>query len=204
MNKDMHVLDVILGKLVNRGIRYIDYQNNRNIKSIGISSKIGRDCDFKGNGRITIGNHTSIGPRNVIWTTLAKVYIGNYVLTGPQVTIISGNHITNHIGKYIAEFSDEDKAAYPGEYDRDILIEDDVWIGANVTILSGVHIAEGCVIAAGSVVTTKTIPYGIYGGVPAKLIKMRFTEDELAKHKEIMHKRIISRDAMQFNKGEKA
>lgn len=68
--------------------------------------------------------------------------IGNYVITGPQITIISGNHVIDCIGKHISEFNDSDKDRLPGIYDADIIIDDGVWIGANATILSGVHIAH--------------------------------------------------------------
>ena len=54
-----------------------------------------------------------------------------------------------------------------------IRIEDDVWIGANCTILDGVVIGRGCVIGAGSVVSRSLEPYGIYVGVPARLLRMR-------------------------------
>lgn len=53
------------------------------------------------------------------------------------------------------------------ENDMDITIENDVWIGANVTILKGVTIREGSVIAAGAVVTKDVESYSIYGGVPS-------------------------------------
>jgi len=57
----------------------------------------------------------------------------------------------------------------------DITVDDDVWIGYGVTILSGVHIGQGAVVAAGAVVTHDVPPYAIVGGVPAKMIKYRFT-----------------------------
>ena len=69
------------------------------------------------------------------------------------MSCISGNHVTDQIGKHICEYTDEDKKRYGAKYDADILVDDGVWIGANVTVLSGAHIAEGCVIAAGAVVT---------------------------------------------------
>jgi maltose O-acetyltransferase len=53
------------------------------------------------------------------------------------------------------------------------IIEDDVWLGLRVVVMPGVRISTGCIIAAGGVVTRDTEPYGIYGGVPAKLIKKR-------------------------------
>ena len=58
----------------------------------------------------------------------------------------------------------------------DIIIEDDVWIGANCIILSGVKISRGAIIAAGSVVIKEVAPYSIIAGVPAKQIKKRFSE----------------------------
>lgn len=181
----MRIVNRIIAKAVKHTIRAEEKERYAHIH-IGRESSIGADCDINPPENVKIGNHSSIGPRSTIWTTRAKVIIGNYVITGPQITLISGNHITNHIGKHIAEFGDRDKDKLPDVYDSDIVIDDGVWIGANVTILSGVHISEGCVIAAGAVVTKNTEPYGIYGGVPAKLIKMRFTEEELTKHLELL------------------
>ena len=71
-------------------------------------------------------------------------------------------------------------------YDQPVVIEDDVWVGANVTILKGVTIGHGSVVAAGAVVTKSCPPYSIIGGVPAKLIKMRFTDDDIKEHESRM------------------
>ena len=66
--------------------------------------------------------------------------------------------------------------------DLPVVIEDDVWCGANVTILKGVTIGHGSVVAAGAVVTKSFPPYSIIGGVPAKLIKMRFSKGEASQN----------------------
>src|SRR5690606_39214275 len=52
----------------------------------------------------------------------------------------------------------------------------DVWIGRNVTLMHGVQIGDGAIVAAGSVVTKNVPPYSIVGGMPAKLIRMRFPD----------------------------
>lgn len=65
----------------------------------------------------------------------------------------------------------KDKLDVNHEYDKDVVVDEDVWIGARVTLLSGVHIRRGCILCAGAVVTKDTPPYAIIGGVPAKLIK---------------------------------
>ena len=67
-------------------------------------------------------------------------------------------------------------------YDLPVVIEDGCWIGANVTILKGVTIGRGSVVAAGAVVTKSCEPYSIIGGIPAKLLKMRFTPEQIIEH----------------------
>ena len=65
------------------------------------------------------------------------------------------------------------------------IIGNDVWIGANAIILQGVTIGDGAIIAAGAVVTKDVPPYAIVGGVPAKVIKYRFSDDVILKLLEI-------------------
>lgn len=58
-------------------------------------------------------------------------------------------------------------------------IGNDVWIGLNATILDGVTIGDGAIVAAGAVVTKDVPPYAVVAGVPAKIIKYRFTESQI-------------------------
>lgn len=85
---------------------------------------------------------------------------------------------------FIIDVSDDEKLP---ENDLPIVIEDDVWCGANVTILKGVTIGHGSVVAAGAVVTKSFPPYSIIGGVPAKLIKMRFDNEDIKRNDEILY-----------------
>lgn len=66
-----------------------------------------------------------------------------------------------------------------------------MWIGCNVTIFKGVTIGRGCVVAAGAVVTKSCPPYSVIGGVPAKVIKKRFTEEKIIKHEELLAQRDV-------------
>ena len=61
-----------------------------------------------------------------------------------------------------------------------ILVDDDVWIGYGAVVMSGVHIGQGAVIAAGAVVTKDVPPYSIVGGIPARVIKYRFSAEVIA------------------------
>lgn len=151
----------------------------------GKNVHIAEKSDIKGIGNISIGDDVAIGPHALLWTTRANIIIKEKVIIGPGLSIITGDHKINVVGKYMADVTDEEK---DDENDQDVIIEKDVWIGANVTILKGVHIQTGTIIAAGSVVTTSTDPYGIYGGVPAKKIKERFTPEQLKHHLEVIQK----------------
>ena len=65
-----------------------------------------------------------------------------------------------------------------------MVIEDGCWIGANVTILKGVTIGRGSIVAAGAVVNKSCEPYSVIGGIPAKLLKMRFTPEQIIEHEQ--------------------
>lgn len=137
---------------------------------------------------VSIGKHTSIGPRNEFNTKIAFVKIGNHVITAPEVMFITGGHRFNVVGKCIDEINDLEKERND---DLDIVVEGDVWIGARALILKGVTIGKGSIVAAGSVVTKSVEPYSIVGGIPARLIKKRFTEEEIKIHESSLARRGI-------------
>lgn len=140
--------------------------------------------DIKGIENLSIGNYTSIPKGSIFYCTRAELKIGNKVIFGPRPTIITGDHRIDIVGKYIIDVGDNEKMP---QNDAAVVIEDDVWCGANVTILKGVIIGRGSVIAAGAVVTKSCPPYSIIGGVPAKIIKKRFTPDEIAIHEGVLN-----------------
>ena len=98
----------------------------------------------------------------------SHIHCGSNIHIGPHASFIASvAHI--YIGDYVID-------------DADVHIEDDVWIGCNVTILKGVTIGRGAVVAAGSVCTKSVPPYAIVGGNPAKLMKYRGEISEIMKH----------------------
>ena len=154
--------------------------------SCGKNVHIAEKSDIKGIGNISIGDDVAIGPHALLWTTRANIIIKEKVIIGPRLSIITGDHKMNAVGKYMADVTDEEK---DDENDQDVIIEKDVWIGANVTILKGVTVAEGCVVGAGTVLTKSTHPYGVYVGVPGKRISERFKNKELEDHIKILQEK---------------
>lgn len=118
---------------------------------------------IRGCGRLTIGDHCSINS-GVIFGLTCDLTLGRYVLVGDNVSFRTADH----------EFAD---TAIPmgeqGERRGNIVVEDDVWLGANVTVLRGVRIGRGAIVGANAVVTRDVPEYAIVGGVPAKLIGNR-------------------------------
>lgn len=131
---------------------------------------------------IIVGNDVYIGPRALFMATEKRIIIGNKVLFGPSVTISTGDHNYSEIGKFIIE----NRNKRP-EDDLEVIIEDDVWVGANCTILKGVRIGRGSIVAAGALVVKNIPPYTIYGGVPAKLIKARFSKNDVLLHEDKLY-----------------
>lgn len=149
--------------------------------------KHGKNCSIRGGtssfqGDITFGSNVTVGVDSTFMATDARILIGNKVLFGPHVFIITGDHQINQIGKYIIDVHSKTECC-----DKDVIIEDDVWIGAGSIILKGVTVRKGSVIGAGSVVTKSTRPYSINAGNPCREIRMRFSEFEIAEHEKLLN-----------------
>ena len=105
--------------------------------------------------------------------------IGNKVILGPNVTIMGGDHNYRWVGKYMYDVKE-------GGTDLPVVIQDDVWIGADVVILKGVMLGKGSIVGAGSVVTKNVPCYAVVAGNPAKIIKMRFSPNEQIEHEKFL------------------
>jgi acetyltransferase-like isoleucine patch superfamily enzyme len=151
--------------LARRGITLGDDVTIGRFASIRPSSYYGIDL---GEG-LQVGSGSAIGAYCWIGAS-GFVEIGRDVLLGPRVSILPENHVFADVERTIKE---------QGVEREGVVIEDDCWIGANVSILAGVRIGTGSIVAAGAVVTKSVPPGCIVGGVPARILKRR--EPELAR-----------------------
>lgn len=138
------------------------------------------------NSKLGFGSY--VGENSIIY----GVNVGRYSCLSLGVVTAIGRHPTktfasihpafyakNHsIGfSYVKEQKYEEHDSRQGEWC--VVIGNDVWIGANVTLLEGIKVGDGAVVAAGAVVTKDVPPYAIVGGVPARILGYRFSDDKI-------------------------
>ena len=160
--------------------------------SVGRNFHVGKGGRLWAPDFLNIGNNTYIGKYVAIET---NVQIGDSVLIANSVKMVGrSDHDYTAIGypirfaPWIGNLSSGTTARK--EY---INIENDVWIGIGVILLSPINIGRGAIIAAGSVVTKNVEPYTIVGGNPARVIKMRFTPEEI-----LIHERKIKNGVFEY------
>jgi len=118
-----------------------------------------------GSGDILIGEHCYFNPGCVLYSGNG-ISMGNYVLLAPGVKVAPTNHAFES-----REVPIRCQGFMPSK--GGVVIDDDVWVGANAVLLDGARIERGAVIAAGAVVNGKVPAYEIWGGVPARKIGER-------------------------------
>ncbi|MFD1629056.1 CatB-related O-acetyltransferase [Pseudopedobacter beijingensis] len=132
----------------------------------------------------SFGDFTYVARNSLIQHT----HIGNFCCIGPNVSLGLGAHpSTTFVSSHPLFYSTKRQAGGLSILDKDLFDEylettigHDVWIGANAIIKAGITIGNGAIIASGAVITKDVAPYSVVGGIPAKHLKYRFSEEQIA------------------------
>jgi acetyltransferase-like isoleucine patch superfamily enzyme len=150
-----------------RLVHYYNYNHvrPRRMADIGAGVRMAPNVSLRNGERIKIGAYSHIGAHCSIWAgdSVGRITLGRHALLGPEVFITASNYQTEP-GTPVMD---------QPKLERDVIIGDDVWLGARVMVVPGVEIGDGCIIGASSVVT-RSIPGGsIAVGNPARIVGRR-------------------------------
>lgn len=141
---------------------------------IGESSILKCEIQLLGHGgRVLIGDYCHVGENSYLWSGMS-IRIGNRVLIGHGCNVFDNDIHPMGAGLRHKQYVEIITIGQPKKItlnDSEVVIEDDVWIGANVTVLKGVRIGEGAIIGANSVVTKNIEPYTVNAGNPTRVLK---------------------------------
>lgn len=169
---------------------------------VNLKSHFNHNTIFEGNNKISkgtavsdsiIGRNTYIGQNS----NLANCKIGRFCSIAANVEVVSATHPSSVFvstsptffstlkqnGQTFVKENNFNEFLKIDNYNA--IIGNDVWIGTNVVLKGGITIGNGAIIAMGSVVTKDVPPYAIVGGIPSKIIKYRFTEEQIDKLQKI-------------------
>jgi acetyltransferase-like isoleucine patch superfamily enzyme len=152
-----------------RLVHYCGYSHVRERRKLrlGGGTGIAPNVSFRNGERISMGRDCHVGERCYLWAgdSTGRIILGDYVSLAPEVFITASDY----------KFEPGKPFRQQPKNERDILIGNDVWLGAQVVVTAGVTIGDGCIVGAGAVVT-KDLPAGsIAAGVPARVIGRRET-----------------------------
>jgi maltose O-acetyltransferase len=139
---------------------------SRIILKCGKNVRINANCYFGDGNRLKIGDRTLLGHNARMG---GKITLGNDVIMAPDIIMMAVSHEYKDIKIPINQQGAKEE--------KEIIIEDDVWLGTRVIVMPGVKIGAHSIVGSGAVVTKSFPEYSIIGGIPAKFIKSRIDNE---------------------------
>ena len=157
-----------------------NFYTNKHINNFEDPVRI--EKNVKIHNQLRIGKYTFIGANATFQAN--AISIGRFCSISQGCIVGTNHHPIDHFSTSAVFYSRSwgvSENSYKKKYNKgkSTIIGNDVWIGANAIVLGGVTVGDGAVIGAGSVVTKDVPPYAVVAGVPAKVLKYRFTESQI-------------------------
>ena len=175
----------------------ISYWKKSNYPNVSSKARVDESVKVTNPDNLFMEDNTNIDRDGYIMNSRAKVIFKKNSGAAFGFVAVTGNHMSI-VGLNLKQVTDtiKDQMDSNHEYDKDIIVEEDVWIGNHVTLLSGVRIGRGSEIGAGSVVRWSIPPYSVVIGNPCKVVGFRFTPEEIIEHEK---KQYEEKDRLDFN-----
>ena len=186
----MSILAGVKNSIISRlfkGIKYwyVTYVSNLNRSKFGYiddTVHLAPPLTFTKKENIYLYGNNSLRDAK-IFSTNARFIMRPYAGAAEGLRVSTGNHAMI-VGRFYRTIKESEK---PAGLDKDVIIEEDAWIGRNVTLLPGVIVGRGAIVGAGAVLRSSIPPYSIAIGNPARVIGFKFSPQEVLEHERLLY-----------------
>lgn len=158
------------------------YNRSLNLGYRGKEVTIGYPSIISNPKLVFLHDYSRLQRYNIIYNYTGKFVMKEYSEASIGILVVTGNHRPTvgipHFMLPLSRINDEE---------TDIIVEEDVWIGAKVTLLAGTHIGRGAVIGASSLVNREIPPYAVAVGSPTRIVASKFTIEQIIEHEKLLY-----------------
>lgn len=181
---------------------FLSKWRRRNYPNVDASCHLGPNITVYGKSNLYMEHRANLSRDAIIMCTRAKFIMKRDSGAAAGLFVATGNHL-QVVGMSKVDVTDavKDKLDLDHKLDQNVIVNEEVWIGARSILLSGVNIGRGAIIGSGSVVRQDVLPYAIVEGNPAKMIGFRFTPEQIIEHEQKLYEEgeRISYDVLKSN-----
>lgn len=167
-------------------VKIVKFVRLRKFKHLHSTAYIQRNVEVLNPDNLYMGENTNINRGAIIMNTKAKFVMKKYSGAAAGLLVSTGNHALIK-GMWMKNVTEEMKVSLGETFNKDVIVEEDVWLASRVTLLYGVKVGRGAIVGSGSVVRTNIPPYAVVIGNPAKVIGFIFTPAEIIEHEKNLY-----------------
>lgn len=161
------------------------YKAKRRLQKLGYcgkGAKIGEPSLLSDYSKVYLYDGAAIDAGFTLISYTGKFIMKKNSCTAVGLTVVTGNH-----GREIGQWFNYSASHHTEDIEKDVIVEEDVWLGTNVTLLSGVKVGRGATVGADAVVRTNVPPYAIVTGNPAKVVGFSLRPEEVIEHEKVLY-----------------